>query len=324
MKNKSLIQYIDEYFNKYLSIERNISPHTILSYKTTFKLLLNYLIKEKEFKINQINFENVTKDIIREFLDYIEENNSTKTRNQRLAVIKSFFKYIIREEPTIIFNVQQILNIKKKKYNNQVFEYLTKEELKLFLDNIDTSSYKGVRDYALIVLLYDSAIRVSEIINVEIKDLFLNDNPKIIITGKGNKTRVVPIMNNTKKLLEKYIDVYNLKNEKYLFKGNKGKASTKMVTHIITKYTKLSGIKKKITPHSFRHSRAIHLLEDGINIFYIKDILGHESIETTQNYIKISTELKRKVIENVYPIKKNKDIPIWKRDENILKELLNI
>ena len=98
----------------------------------------------------------------------------------------------------------------------------------------------------------------------------------------------------------------------------------KMVTHIITKYTKLSGIKKKITPHSFRHSRAIHLLEDGINIFYIKDILGHESIETTQNYIKISTELKRKVIENVYPIKKNKDIPIWKRDENILKELLNI
>ena len=87
-------------------------------------------------------------------------------------MIKSFFKYIIREEPTIIFNVQQILNIKNKKYKNQVFEYITKEELKLFLDNIDTSSYKGVRDYALIVLLYDSAIRVSEIINVEIKDLY--------------------------------------------------------------------------------------------------------------------------------------------------------
>ena len=122
MKNKSLIQYIDEYFNKYLSVERNISPHTILSYKTTFKLLLNYLIKEKEFKINQINFENLTKDIIREFLDYIEENNSIKTRNQRLTVIKSFFKYsyfisvnsflvIIFPDSKIFFNIFKSSNL---------------------------------------------------------------------------------------------------------------------------------------------------------------------------------------------------------------------
>jgi integrase/recombinase XerD len=263
------------------------------------------------------------------FLNYLDEvfKISITTRNQRLAAIKSFCRYIMYEDISNINNIQQILLIPMRKGETRQIDFLTKEELTLFLNSIFTNTRKGIRDYTLISLMYDSASRASEIINVKVNDLQLGNNPSITLYGKGKKYRTVPITEQTKELLIKYIKLEKLNSFSYLFSGNKNdKATSKMISHIIKKYNKLSNINKNIHPHSLRHTRAVHMLEAGIPLPYIRDILGHESITTTEIYAKISLETKRKALENVYINKDNfnKKESIWNNNEELLSSLLEL
>lgn len=175
--------------------------------------------------------------------------------------------------------------------------------------------------------MYDSAARASEIINIKVNDLDLDNNPSVTLYGKGKKYRTVPITENTKELLIKYIELEKLNHFAYLFSGNKNsKATYKMVSHIIAKCTKSLNINKNIHPHSLRHTRAIHMLEAGISLFYIRDILGHENITTTEIYAKVSLETKRKALEYVYDID-NKFImenSVWNTNADLLSSLLEL
>ena len=173
------------------------------------------------------------------------------------------------------------------------------------------------------MLLYDSGARAQEIINLKVEDLRLDSNPVVRLLGKGNKYRTIPITNNTKDILIKYIDINELSNNSILFSNPKGSyATTKMITHIIDKYSSI--LNKNIHPHTFRHSRAMHLLEAGVNLIYIRDFLGHNSIETTEIYAKANENIKRQAITNAYDFDISKDLNDWTTDENLLKELLNI
>ena len=262
--NKDFSYYLSKFLKDYLVIERNVSKNTIRSYTKTFQLLIDYLVNNKKITLNNITFNTITRNIIIDFLNHLEENSNTiRTRNQRLAAIKSFYQYCLSYETQNIYNIKQVLSIKSKKYVKPIQDYLTEEELETLFNSIDTSTSKGLRNLAILVLLYDTAARANEIINLKAEDLRLEEK-LVILTGKGNKQRVVPIMENTKEILLKYIN-YQCHYSKYLFEKDNKKFNERFIRDIIKKYS--SDTTKKVTPHTFRRSRAIHLLDKGVNIY---------------------------------------------------------
>lgn len=329
MKNFSFAELLDYFFKNYLKIQKNYSDHTIRSYKVTFKLLIKYLMEYKNISLKNISLNNFTRNNIIDFLNHLEnqEKVTIQTRNQRLAAIKSFCNYLSYEDINNLHNIQQILLIPTKKHDNKIIDYLTKEELTLYLSSIETNTKKGIRDYTLISLLYDSAIRVSEITKLKVNDLKLDNNPSVQVFGKGRKYRNIPITEDTKNLLIRYIELEKLNNFNYLFRGNKNsECTTKMVTHIVEKYSKKSNINKNVHPHVFRHTRAMHLLEAGVPLVYIRDILGHNDVNTTEIYAKVNLENKRKALANIYQNNKEfeyKETP-WNKDSELLTSLLEL
>ena len=217
MKNFSY--YLSHFLKEYLVVERNVSSKTIRSYKTTFQILITYLVEEKNMKLIDITFENVTKEMILDFLNYLEgeKKNSIRTRNQRLAAIHSFYQYCSVEEIEHIENIQKILSIKTKKYEKKVQEYLTKEEVQTLLASIEPSNKIGRRNLLVLSLLYDTAARAEEIIHLKLEDIRLEEQ-LVILTGKGNKQRIVPIMENTKKLIISYLKENKIESG-YLFQN---------------------------------------------------------------------------------------------------------
>ena len=225
MKNyKSFAEALNYFFNDYLTIQKNLSNHTIKSYKTIFRMFVKYLIDYKNIKIEKISFADINRDNVMDFLKHMETEYkiSIKTRNQRLAAIKSFCRYVSHEPIEYLNNISQILEIASKGDDNKVvvIDYLTKEELTIYLNTISTNNRKGIRDYTLINLMYDSAARVEEMTNIKVNDLNLGDNPSVMLYGKGKKYRTVPICNSTRDLLIKYIELFKLNNFEYLFMGN--------------------------------------------------------------------------------------------------------
>ena len=317
--------YLRSFFNDYLENQRGLSSNTIKSYKYTFKILLEYIVKIRNISISKIDFEVIDKELIREFLSYIEneKNSSIKTRNNRLAAIKSFYQFVVIEDPSYLYNIQDILSIRSKKAQNIEMDYLTRDEIKCLFEKIDVSNKKGRRNLVLLTLLYDSGARVSELTNIRVMDLRLNNEPTVTLLGKGNKYRTIPIMINTKDMILNYINENHLGFSSYLFPNyNKEKISARTVQLLINKYNYTS---KRITPHSFRKSKAVHMLEAGINIVYIRDILGHASITTTERYATVSIELKKKALEQINRNELNLiNTTSWNQDEDLLKELLNL
>ena len=332
MKNyKSFAEALSYFFNDYLTIQKNLSNHTIKSYKATFRMFVKYLIDYKNIKIEKISFADINRDNVMDFLKHMETEYkiSIKTRNQRLAAIKSFCRYVSHEPIEYLNNISQILEIASKGDDNKVvvIDYLTKEELTTYLNVISTKNRKGIRDYTLINLMYDSAARVEEMTNIKVNDLNLGNNPSVMLYGKGKKYRTVPICNSTRDLLIKYIELFKLNNFEYLFMGNKhSKCSAKMITHIVDKYAEVSKINKNIHPHVFRHTRAMHMIEADIPLVYIRDILGHKEISTTEIYAKVNIETKRKALENVYNINNNfnNETTSWNKNEELIKSLLEL
>ena len=198
--------------------------------------------------------------------------------------------------------------------------YLTEEELKTLLDGIDTSKQKGRRNLTILTLLYDTAARSSEIINLKVEDIHLEEK-YIVLTGKGNKQRIVPIMKQTRQLLINYMKE-NCIEKGYLF-NNYGKTmNERFIRDIIKSCNKLN---KKISPHTFRHTRAIHLLDKGVNIIYIQELLGHTSVNTTMEYTKTIEKSKFKAIEKVNSHSKTiTKLPDWNNDLDLLNQLLNL
>ena len=317
--NKDFSYYLSKFLKEYLVFEKNVSKETIRSYRKTFQMLVDYLVNNKNIKLKDITFDNVTRDLILDYLNYLEENgNSIRTRNQRLACIKSFYKYCLYYETQNIDNINKVLTIGFKKYSKPILDYLTEEEVSQVFANVDTNTKKGKRDLLILVLLYDTAARANEIINIKLENINLEKKKKKII-GKGNKVRIVPIMEQTKNILVEYLQ--NSNTTEYLLENKETTYNERFVRDIINKYTK--NIDKKISPHTFRRTRAIHLLDKGVNIIYIQELLGHSSILTTQEYVKSITKTKFEAIEKVTP-KLIDELPDWNDNKDLLNQLLNL
>jgi integrase/recombinase XerD len=331
-------KYLAYFLSRYLPGQQNVSPNTLSSYRDAFKLFLIFWDDEKGYRAELIRICTVTKESVIEFLDWLEEKRkcSIATRNQRLAAIHAFFRYVQRESPENIFEIQKILSIPVKKKPKPVIPYLTADEMEILLQQPNRSSESGKRDLVLLVVLYDTAARVQELINLTYSDLRMDKPAVIRLYGKGRKTRHVPILGNTRGLLEEYLKSRSSSKgvaptDIPIFCNQQNRKLTRRgVSYIINKYVEMArqvpefhnnGI---ITPHVFRHSKSMHMLQAGINLIYIRDFLGHSSITSTEIYSRADSAMKRKALESAYQELDMGESPTWEKDVDLMNWLQNL
>ena len=333
MKPTDFAYSLSRFFEQYLAGQRNTSPNTIKSYRDTFKLFLLYCQQQHNLASHRLCLENINKDLVIGFLDWLEQdrNNGVGTRNQRLVCLHSFYQYMHREDPTRLVDYQHILSIPMKKAPTAVINHLTADALKHLLAQPDRSTTLGRRDLTLLSVLYDSGARVQELVDLALRDVRLDSPAIVTLTGKGRKTRQVPLMPATQSLLKHYIEenfeqgVHQL--DKPLFYNRQHNRMTRAgISYILDKYARKARatsnlLPDKITPHVMRHTRAMLLLQAGVNLVYIRDILGHVDIATTEVYARADTEMKRKALESAYTEVVDPTMPHWTKDGDLLSWL---
>ncbi|BCL61601.1 integrase [Desulfomarina profundi] len=336
MQPTDFATHLTAFLSVYLPRQKNASNNTIASYRDTFKLLLRYCREQKKIPVEMLSMTMLTHVIIADFLQWIEEERKCciATRNQRLAAIHSFFRYAQYEEPAGILHYQKVISLPVKKAPKPLIPYLTPETMKLLLSQPDKMTVKGRRDLTLLSVLYDSACRVQELVDLKVRDVILDNPAVLVLTGKGNKVRRNPLMKNTLALLKHYFKEHSLqkdwKKDYPLFTNKQRNKLTKEgIAYIISRYVGFAkrssaSVPQKVTPHMFRHSKAMHLLQAGVNLIYIRDFLGHEDIKTTETYAKCDTELKRQAIEKAYPDLVDNNLPDWSKDTTLLDWLSSL
>lgn len=320
-------KYMSEYLTEYLPLQRNLSKHTLASYGDSLRLFLKYCRDERNIKIERLTIKDIKRDLVESFLNWLisERKCSVSTRNQRLSAIHGFFTYIQCEKPELIAVCQSILAVPMAKSPKPHINYLNNVELSELLTMPDTDTENGRRDLTLLSLLYDTGARVSEIVDMKVRDIRLETPAKAMLHGKMRKSREVPLLSNTALLLKTYISEQHLntpdKLDFPLFFNRQRKALSRAgITYILKKYVGETEISQKVTPHVVRHSKAMHLLEAGINIIYIRDLLGHDDVTTTQIYAKANIETKRKLLEDLPSVVPD-SIPAWAKDTDTLEWL---
>ena len=330
MKKTDFTKALTVYFSSYLPVTCGLSPNTCNSYRDTFKLLLLYFKDVKDISANYIELRHLTRELIIDFGDWLESERkvSVSTRNQRLAAIKAFIHFVQYRNPEYLESFTDIIAIRPKKHEKPVISFLTEDETKALLAQPNLSTMRGLRDAALLSLLYDSGARVQELIDVKLKDIRLTKPAMITLIGKGRKARQVPLMKETCKLLDTYIDKFQLSSKPIdspLFFNKDGRALSRYgITYILKKYALNADFpngKEKISPHILRHTKAMHLLRAGVNMIYIRDFLGHADITTTEIYARIDAEMKRKVFEKTVPNYIPEAVMPWEEDEDLLQWL---
>jgi site-specific recombinase XerD len=313
MTTTDFAKHLTAFFTEYLIGERGASFNTIRSYSETFGLLLNFMDEHEHIKADNLRLEHLNRKTVLDFLDWLQKNRGSgnATRNQRLAAIRSFFSYMQYEDVRHLARWQEILSIKVKKNERRSVNYLSIEGVKLLLEQIPTNTAKGRRDLALISLLYDSGARVQELIDLTPASLKMDKPYCITLFGKGRKKRIVPLQEKQIRLLQGYMEEKRLNlpafNRRPLFANNCGRELTNSgISYILNMYACYARIlnpeliPEKISPHTLRHSKAMHLLQAGVNLVYIRDVLGHVSIQTTEIYARADSKQKREALESAY------------------------
>lgn len=331
MKPTDFAYHLTEYLSKYLPGNTGASHNTICSYRDTFSILLRFCLDEKSTPIEKITLETLQRTLIDEFLLWLEESRgcSVATRNQRLAGIHAFFRYVQLEDPAHLFLCQQILAVPMKRSEQKIFHHLSLEAMKTILEQPDTTSLAGRRDLVLLSLMYDTGARVQEIADLIVADVRLEEPPTIKLTGKGNKSRLVPLMTPTANLLRQYLSDHELASHARrpypLFcNRSRNKLTRAGIAYILKKYVEQAHardpglIPKVVSPHSLRHSKAMHLLQSGVNLVYIRDLLGHVSVKTTEVYARADGMMKREALENAYPSIAPSEVPMWQKNHELL------
>lgn len=298
--------YLQRYFMTYLIKQHNYGQNTVSSYRDTFRLLLMF-IAESRPKVSTLKIEEIGYDLICKFMSWLEVNrkNSVSTMNVRLAHIKSFFRYLMMSSPEYADQCNKILNIPFGKAEKKPPACLSTAATKSLLAVVDSKTKDGLRHLAIMSLLYDSGCRVQELIDLNVSDFHSGQCSRIYVHGKGNKFRSIPLLGETEKILSKYVKQFKLSADSPLFSNKRGDRLTRQgVRHILSKYTEMAKTKEpdviigSVYPHLLRHSKASHLVDGGINIYNVRDFLGHESVATTQVYLTSNPNVTRKAIES--------------------------
>ena len=340
MKNKqtSLPYIVSRFFTVYLPGERGFSEATIVSYRDTFKQLLSFCKAHLGIPPEKLTVAHLSRDVITEFLRALEiDGKSVSTRNQRLAAIKCFFGYIQYAFPEYLDIASGVLQMRMKKQPESVVNYMSVDGVARVLQQPNMNIAVGYRDTLMLTILYDSGARVTEITKIRIGDIRLQSPATIVLHGKGSKDRIVPLSSKTATLIEEYLKRKRLQaavhRDKFLFTNRSGEQLTRAgVAYILCKYVDAARIEcpdlipDKFSPHCMRHSKAMHLLQAGVAIIYIRDFLGHESVKTTEVYAKADGKSKRAALDAAYSAALDSELPQkpWNDDDNLMEFLTNL
>lgn len=330
MKPTDLSVCLTNFLGSFLPSLRNVRANTIKSYRDVFILLLRYCRDVKNIPTEKLSIKHLTPTLIKEFMEYIETERhcGPSTLNQRQAVLRTFFRYVQTEEPQYLFQCQKILTIPFRRHGRSEVGYLSSDEVQAIVSQADLSTRKGRRDAVLLKLLYDTGARVQEIVDLSVHDIRLESPVQVRLTGKGGKTRIVPIMDKTAECVGQYMQENGLLKDdagcKSMFANRSGaKLSRSGVRFILEKYAGIArekhpGLREKITPHVLRHTKAMHLLQSSNNVVYVQRILGHVDISTTQIYVTADLEMKRRALEKAAGLSPSLELPSWQMNKGLL------
>ena len=306
-----LAPLVQRFFTERLINQFGASANTIASYRDTFRLLLEFAEARCGLASTDMDVSDIDADLVGNFLEHLEteRGNSAKSRNIRLAAIRSFFRHVAVNEPQVLHHCQKILQLPAKRHERGTVTWLTEDEIEALAAAPDLSTWYGRRDRALLVLAAQTGLRVSELVGLRIRDVELGRGAHVRCHGKGRKDRATPLRSDTVKVIGPWINEQGNVAHAPLFPSNRGgPLSRDAVERIVAKHCRVASetcptLKgKKVTPHALRHAAAMALLHEGITCTVIALWLGHESAETTQVYLHADLRIKEKAMEKTRPV----------------------
>ncbi len=310
MKRTDFAVFLNKYLTRYLIDTRGSTEKTVDSYRYAFVFLLEYYSNILKIPADKICLSDITYDSISGFYLWLQEskNNGIATRNQRQSAINSFLKFLMYERPEGLQEYQRILGIPFKKAPQKEISYLKTEGVKLLLDQVPTKKKNGLRDYVILMLMYSTGIRVNELVGIKVKDLSLTAPCTLLVHGKGQKSRFVPLNGKVVRIMKQYLSAMHYDDsvhlDDWLFINHMGKQFTRQgICYLVQKYADKAReinpelIPPDMSPHKMRHSAAMGLVASGVDLIYIRDLLGHTSVKTTEVYARADAKMKREAIE---------------------------
>lgn len=329
-----LAPYVQGFFQDYLITQRNVSRNTFLSYRDAFRLFLGFASQRQDKSVDRLLIEDVGPVILLAFLDHLEleRGNTIATRNVRAAALRMFFRYLAGRHPPVAELCRRVAAIPSKKCSSIVLDYLEADELQAVFSAVDRSTPRGRRDYTLLWLLYDTGARIQEILDLAVAALRLVSPEQVRLFGKGRKERLVPLSKEVAALVGAHLKEHGIaeRPDARLFVGRHRRPMTRSgVARFVKKYVSqasntmptLRG--RKITPHTFRHTTAMHMLQAGVDLEVIRAWLGHVSVLTTHQYVEIDMAMKRRALETTRDTRSpvQEENPAWQRQPALLEWL---
>jgi site-specific recombinase XerD len=316
------------YFCEYLVSQRDLSPRTIGSYRDTFRLLLGFLEQRCRVKPDVVCVDDLEAPRVLAFLDDLERRrgNTARTRNARLTAIRSFLRHAAAADPLLLPVAQRVLAIPAKRFERASVGYLTREQIQAVVDSPDVATFSAQRDRILLMLLYNTGARVSELAGLRIQDVSLESRMSVHIRGKGRKNRSVPLWRQTVKLLRAWLRQLDGSPDSPLLPNARGNPMTRSgiaqrlkvaVKRAASKHSTLGSA--RISPHTIRHTTAMHLLQSGVDLSVIAMWLGHESTQTTHQYLDADLESKKRALACLEPPRVRRSRP--RRADDIVQFL---
>lgn len=329
-KSNPLPALLRAFFQEWLAEQRSASIHTIRSYRDTWRLLLRFVAERKGCGVARLTLTDVSADEVRAFLHHTEHGRKTTigTRNCRLAAIRSFFNFVADKNPEYIAQCSAVLAVPLKREPTAAPCYLEPEEVEAILAQPDRSTLEGMRDHVLLSFLYNSGARIQEALDLCTGAIRFEPPNFVRLYGKGRKERICPLWPETVALLRKLLERQPRAPDERIFVNRYGEplgasgVRFKLGAYVEQAAKSVPTLQSKhVTPHSFRHATAVHLVAAGVDITVIRSWLGHVSLDTTNHYAQANLETKRKALEQVGAPAASNVPPSWKRDASLMEWL---
>lgn len=343
LRDEKFFEYLRDFLTVYLPRQRCFSPHTVKAYQDALNLFLDYLVKVKGIRLEKISFSTIDHLTLTDFIYWLETERKcgAKTVNHRLTCIRSFFKYVAVLHPVLAVHWHDLSKVPAKKIGkSRTMEFMSEPALKAVLEQPDITDKKGIRNLFYMILLYDSAARNSELLNLKIGDFAYDSNtPCVYLHGKGDKKRAVPVMRKTVEHFQRYMRLFHADSgpNQYMFytirRGVKHQMSDDNVARFLKAYGAMAKqqcgeVPDKVHPHMFRRTRAMHLYRSGMPLALLSEWLGHEDPETTLIYAYADTEMKRQAIEKATggsnPLVSGQIPAMWDGNDEMIRKLYGL
>jgi integrase/recombinase XerD len=342
-ENLKFYQMVRDFLTIYLPKQKASSANTIKAYRESLNLLLEYLKEKENLPLMDVSFDRISRKTVEGYLDWLEETRkcSISTRNHRLSSIRSFYKYAGNRDLSVTAYTLELVKIPiKRSQKTQQVKFFEEDALKAILAQPDTGTRKGTRDLFFMILMYDTAGRNQEVLNLKVSDIRVSTKDShAVLTGKGNKIRIVPLMQRTIDHYNNYIRLFHggKVTDEFLFyviqKGKRQEMSADNVEKFMKHYGLIARVQcnkvpEGLHPHMFRHSRSMHLYRGGMPLALLSEWLGHAQLETTKIYANADTQMKRKAIEkatsSLNPLTQEQKVTSWQNDEELIKRLYGL